>query len=46
MIGDGDLGEVVIEAEGRDVALSRLVMGRIANLTLRQGGGMGIWRSG
>jgi hypothetical protein len=43
MIGDGDLGEVVIEAKGRDVALFQASMGRIANLTLRQGGGKGIW---
>jgi hypothetical protein len=34
---------VVIEAKGRDVALFQASMGRIANLTLRQGGGKGIW---
>ena len=49
MIGDGDLGEVVIEAKGRDVALLFQASdgsdreSQIANLTLRQGGGEGIW---
>ena len=43
MIGDGDLGEVVIEGKGRDVALFQASMGRIANLSLRQGGGKGMW---
>jgi F-box protein 11 len=43
IIGDGDLGEVVIEAKGSDVVLFQATMGRIANLTLRQGGGKGIW---
>jgi hypothetical protein len=41
--GDGDLGEVVIEMKGRDVALFQPSIGRIANLTLRQGGVKGIW---
>jgi hypothetical protein len=36
MIEDGDLGEVVIEVKGRDVALFQASMGRIANLTLRR----------
>jgi hypothetical protein len=43
MIGNGDPGEVVIEMKGRDVALLQATMGRIVNLTLRQGGGKGIW---
>ena len=44
MIGDGALGEVVIEAKGRDVALFQASDGRNGNLTLRQGGGgKGIW---
>ena len=43
MIGDGDLGEVMIEAKGRDVALFQASMGRIANHSLRQGGGKGVW---
>src|SRR6516225_5753975 len=43
MIGYGDLGEVVIEAKAVMSRCSRRVMGRIANLTLRQGGGKGIW---
>ena len=38
MIGYGDLGEVVIEAKAVMSRCSRRVMGRIANLTLRQGG--------
>jgi hypothetical protein len=33
MIGDGDLGEAVIEAKGRDVTLFQASIGRIANLT-------------
>jgi tRNA threonylcarbamoyladenosine modification (KEOPS) complex Pcc1 subunit len=33
MIGDRDLGEVVIEVKARDVALFQANMGRIANLT-------------
>jgi hypothetical protein len=32
MIGDGDLGEVVIEAKGRDLALFHASMAWIANL--------------
>jgi hypothetical protein len=43
MIGDGDPGEVVIEAKAVMSRCSRRVMGWIANLTLRQGGGKGIW---
>ena len=42
IIGDGELGEVVIEAMGADVVLFRANMGRIVNLTLRQTGG-GNW---
>jgi parallel beta-helix repeat protein len=43
IIGDGNLGEVVIEAKGRDAVLFRASIGRIANLTLRQAGGEGTW---
>jgi parallel beta-helix repeat protein len=39
IIGDGEPGEVVIEAMGTDVVLFRANMGRIVNLTLRQTGG-------
>src|SRR5205807_2468125 len=42
IVGDGELGEVVIEASGKDVVLFKANMGRIANLTLRQLGG-GKW---
>jgi len=42
IIGDGELGEVVIEAEGKNAVLYKANMGRIANLTLRQIGG-GNW---
>jgi parallel beta-helix repeat protein len=42
VIGDGELGEVVIEANGADTVLFRGNMARIANLTLRQTGG-GKW---
>ena len=36
IIGDGELGEVVIEASGKNAILFRANMARIANLTLRQ----------
>jgi parallel beta-helix repeat protein len=42
IIGDGELGEVVIEANGKDAILFQANMARIANLTLRQTGG-GNW---
>jgi parallel beta-helix repeat protein len=42
IIGDGDPGEIVIEAEGKDVILFQANMGRVVNLTLRQMGG-GEW---
>jgi F-box protein 11 len=42
IIGDGEPGEVVIEAAGMPVVLFQSTMGRIANLTLRQTGG-GEW---
>ncbi len=42
IIGDGALGEVVIEATGEHTVLFQASMGRIANLSLRQVGG-GDW---
>ena len=39
IIGDGEPGDVVIEAEGKRVILFQTTMGRVANLTLRQNGG-------
>ncbi|MEE8170127.1 MAG: TIR domain-containing protein, partial [Phycisphaerae bacterium] len=39
IIGDGELGEVVIEGSQNDAILFRATMGRIANLTLRQASG-------
>ena len=38
IVGDGEAGEVVIEASGKDVILFKASMGRIANVTLRQTG--------
>jgi F-box protein 11 len=38
LIGDGDPGDVVIEATGKDVILFRANMGRAVNLTIRQAG--------
>lgn len=42
IIGDGEQGDVVIEASGKDAILFRADMGRVSNLTLRQVGG-GKW---
>ncbi|HEX8458820.1 MAG TPA: right-handed parallel beta-helix repeat-containing protein [Pyrinomonadaceae bacterium] len=39
IIGDGDPGDVVIQATGKSAVLFKTTMGRIANLTLRQMGG-------
>ena len=39
IIGDGELGDVVIEATGNHAVLFKASMGRLANLTLRQAGG-------
>ena len=36
VIGDGDVDEIVVEAEGQDTVAFRATMGRVANLTLRQ----------
>ena len=42
IIGDGKLGDVVIEAVGKNAVLFRAGMGRIANLSMVQAGG-GEW---
>jgi parallel beta-helix repeat protein len=42
IIGDGDLGEIVIQATAKDAILFKTTMGRVANLTLKQMGG-GEW---
>ena len=39
IIGDGEPGDVVIEATGKDVIVFRANMGRVVNLTVRQMGG-------
>jgi len=39
IIGDGELENIVIEANGKSTIVFRANMGRIANLTLRQTGG-------
>ena len=42
IIGDGDAEDIVVRAVGANVILFKAPMGRVANLTLRQGGG-GKW---
>src|SRR3990170_5332877 len=42
IIGEGDPGEVVVQAVGKDALLFKTTMGRVVNLTLRQVGG-GDW---
>ena len=42
IIGDGNTGDVVVQAKGSNAILFRAGMGRVANLTLRQLGG-GNW---
>jgi len=39
IIGEGDLGDVVVQAMGKNALLFQTTMGRVANLTLRQMGG-------
>jgi len=39
IIGNGDPGEVVVEARDKDALLFKTTMGRVTNLTLRQMGG-------
>ena len=40
IIGDGEPGEIVVEAKGKDTLLFKTTMGRVANLTLRLMGGV------
>ena len=40
IIGDGEPGEVVVEAKGKDTLLFKTTMGRVVNLTLRLMGGV------
>lgn len=42
IVGDGAPGEVVVQASGKSVISFRTAMGRVTNLTLKQGGG-GDW---
>lgn len=39
IIGDGEPGEVVVQASGKHALLFQTTMGRVTNLTLRQAGG-------
>lgn len=39
IIGDGDLSEIIVETEGKNVLAFMTTMGRVSNLTLRQNGG-------
>lgn len=41
IIGDGEPGEVIVQASDRNVLLFQTTMGRVTNLTLRQAGGGG-----
>jgi parallel beta-helix repeat protein len=43
IIGDGELSEVIIEANGRDAIIVAANMARVVNLTLRQRGTGGWW---
>ena len=43
ILGDGPLSEIEIRARGADAVLFQASIGRIANLTLRQAGGEGMW---
>ncbi len=36
VIGDGEVDEIVVEAENANALLFRATMGRVANLSLRQ----------
>ncbi len=42
IIGEGEPGEVIVQASGKNVILFQTTMGRVTNLTLRQTGG-GAW---
>jgi parallel beta-helix repeat protein len=43
ILGDGQVSEIEIRARGADALLFKASIGRVANLTLRQAGGLGIW---
>lgn len=43
IIGDGDPGEVVVHATGKNALLFQTTMGKVTNLTLRQTGGGRNW---
>jgi len=43
ILGDGPVSDIEIRARGADVLAFRASIGRVANLTLRQAGGDGIW---
>jgi parallel beta-helix repeat protein len=43
ILGDGPVADIEIRARGADVVLFQAGIGRIANLTLRQAGGKGLW---
>jgi len=43
ILGDGPVADIEIRARGTNVLVFRAGIGRVANLTLRQAGGEGIW---
>jgi parallel beta-helix repeat protein len=43
ILGDGPVPDIEIRARGADALLFKASIGRVANLTLRQAGGDGIW---
>jgi len=43
ILGDGPVPDIVIRARGADALQFKASIGRVANLTLRQAGGDGIW---
>jgi parallel beta-helix repeat protein len=43
ILGDGPVPDIEIRARGANVLLFQATIGRVANLTLRQAGGKGLW---
>jgi parallel beta-helix repeat protein len=43
ILGDGPVPDIEIRARGANVLKFRTTIGRVANLTLRQAGGRGVW---
>jgi parallel beta-helix repeat protein len=43
ILGDGPVADIEIRGRGADALLFKASIGRVANLTLRQAGGAGIW---